>query len=84
MADPSDLLIDRTLVLLRHAKAVPPETMQDFERPLAEASAAVLVASSDLEDLQAVCDTVGVVQAGSIGPLHPIMTLDDHDWEALV
>jgi len=36
MADPSDLLIDRTLVLLRHAKAVPPETMQDFERPLAD------------------------------------------------
>ncbi|TCC23873.1 SixA phosphatase family protein [Kribbella speibonae] len=36
MADPSDLLIDRTLVLLRHAKAVPPETMPDLERPLAE------------------------------------------------
>jgi len=36
MADPSDLLIDRTLVLLRHAKAVPPETMQDFERPLSD------------------------------------------------
>ncbi|MFF0340646.1 SixA phosphatase family protein [Kribbella sp. NPDC004875] len=36
MADPSDLLIDRTLVLLRHAKAVPPETMPDFERPLAD------------------------------------------------
>lgn len=36
MADPSDLLIDRTLVLLRHAKAVPPETMADLDRPLAE------------------------------------------------
>ena len=36
MADPSDLLIDRTLVLLRHAKSVPPETMEDFERPLAD------------------------------------------------
>jgi phosphohistidine phosphatase len=36
MADPSDLLIDRTLVLLRHAKAVPPETMPDLERPLAD------------------------------------------------
>jgi phosphohistidine phosphatase len=36
MADPSDLLIDRTLVLLRHAKAVPPESMPDLERPLAE------------------------------------------------
>ncbi|WP_020390330.1 SixA phosphatase family protein [Kribbella catacumbae] len=35
MADPSDLLIDRTLVLLRHAKAVPPESMPDLERPLA-------------------------------------------------
>jgi len=34
MADPSDLLIDRTLVLLRHAKAVPPESMPDEERPL--------------------------------------------------
>lgn len=34
MADPSDLLIDRTLVLLRHAKAVPPETMPDLDRPL--------------------------------------------------
>jgi len=36
MADPSDLLIDRTLVLLRHSKAVPPESMPDFERPLAD------------------------------------------------
>ncbi len=36
MADPSDLVIDRTLVLLRHAKAVPPETMADLDRPLAE------------------------------------------------
>ncbi len=36
MADPSDLLIDRTLVLLRHAKAVPPETLPDLERPLAD------------------------------------------------
>jgi len=36
MADPSDLLIDRTLVLLRHAKAVPPETMPDLDRPLAD------------------------------------------------
>lgn len=36
MADPSDLLIDRTLVLLRHAKAVPPESMPDLDRPLAE------------------------------------------------
>jgi phosphohistidine phosphatase len=36
MADPSDLLIDRTLVLLRHAKAVPPETMPDLERPLSD------------------------------------------------
>jgi len=36
MADPSDLLIDRTLVLLRHAKAVPPESMPDLERPLAD------------------------------------------------
>ena len=36
MADPSDLLIDRTLVLLRHAKAVPYESMPDFERPLAD------------------------------------------------
>lgn len=35
MADPSDLLVDRTLVLLRHAKAVPPESMPDLERPLA-------------------------------------------------
>jgi phosphohistidine phosphatase len=29
-------LIDRTLVLLRHAKAVPPETMPDLERPLSD------------------------------------------------
>jgi phosphohistidine phosphatase len=36
MADPSDLLIDRTLVLLRHSKAVRPESMPDFERPLAD------------------------------------------------
>jgi phosphohistidine phosphatase len=36
MADPSDLLIDRTLVLLRHAKAVPQETMPDLERPLSD------------------------------------------------
>ena len=36
MADPSDLLIDRTLVLLRHAKAVRPEAMPDLERPLAD------------------------------------------------
>src|SRR6266516_2653945 len=36
MADPSDLLIDRTLVLLRHAKAVPHESMPDLERPLAD------------------------------------------------
>jgi phosphohistidine phosphatase len=36
MADPSDLLIDRTLVLLRHSKAVPPESMPDLERPLAD------------------------------------------------
>ncbi|MDX6264664.1 MAG: phosphohistidine phosphatase [Kribbellaceae bacterium] len=36
MADPSDLLIDRTLVLLRHAKAVPPDSMPDLERPLAD------------------------------------------------
>ncbi|MFF0271099.1 SixA phosphatase family protein [Kribbella sp. NPDC004536] len=39
MADPSDLLIDRTLVLLRHAKAVPPESrpeLPDLERPLAD------------------------------------------------
>lgn len=36
MADPSDLLIDRTLVLFRHAKAVPPESMPDLERPLAD------------------------------------------------
>jgi phosphohistidine phosphatase len=36
MADPSDLLIDRTLVLLRHSKAVPPETMPDLDRPLSD------------------------------------------------
>ncbi|WP_432949485.1 SixA phosphatase family protein [Kribbella sp. CA-253562] len=36
MADPSDLVIDRTLVLLRHAKAVPPESMADLDRPLSE------------------------------------------------
>ncbi|MEV0287605.1 MULTISPECIES: histidine phosphatase family protein [unclassified Kribbella] len=36
MADPSDLLIDRTLVLLRHSKAVPHESMPDPERPLAD------------------------------------------------
>jgi phosphohistidine phosphatase len=36
MADPSDLLIDRTLVLLRHSKAVPPESMPDVERPLTD------------------------------------------------
>jgi phosphohistidine phosphatase len=36
MADPSDLLIDRTLVLLRHAKSVPPESMPDLERPLSD------------------------------------------------
>ena len=36
MADPSDLLIDRTLVLLRHSKSVPPESMPDFERPLSD------------------------------------------------
>jgi phosphohistidine phosphatase len=36
MADPSDLLIDRTLVLLRHSKAVPPESMPDLERPLSD------------------------------------------------
>ncbi|MFC9692562.1 SixA phosphatase family protein [Kribbella sp. NPDC056951] len=36
MADPSDLLVDRTLVLLRHSKAVPPESMPDLERPLAD------------------------------------------------
>src|SRR3954454_22112926 len=36
MADPSDLLMDRTLVLLRHAKAVPPESMPDLERPLTD------------------------------------------------
>jgi phosphohistidine phosphatase len=36
MADPSDLLIDRTLVLLRHAKAVPPESMADRLRPLTD------------------------------------------------
>jgi phosphohistidine phosphatase len=37
MADPSDLLIDRTLLLLRHAKAVVPETFAgaDIARPLA-------------------------------------------------
>lgn len=38
MADPSDLFADRTLVLLRHAKAVNPDThsMPDLERPLAK------------------------------------------------
>jgi phosphohistidine phosphatase len=36
MADPSDLLIDRTLVLLRHSKAVPPDSMPDVERPLSD------------------------------------------------
>ena len=36
MADPSDLLIDRTLVLLRHSKAVPHETMPDLDRPLSD------------------------------------------------
>ena len=36
MADPSDLLIDRTLVLLRHSKAVPPESMPDPQRPLSD------------------------------------------------
>jgi phosphohistidine phosphatase len=36
MADPSDLLVDRTLVLLRHAKAVHPESMPDLDRPLAD------------------------------------------------
>jgi phosphohistidine phosphatase len=38
MADPSDLLVDRTLLLLRHAKAVAPESFggPDIERPLAK------------------------------------------------
>jgi phosphohistidine phosphatase SixA len=36
VADPSDLLIDRTLVLFRHAKAVSAGSMPDFERPLAD------------------------------------------------
>ena len=36
MADPSDLLIDRTLVLLRHSKAVGHDVMPDLERPLAD------------------------------------------------
>jgi phosphohistidine phosphatase len=35
MADPSDLLVDRTLVLLRHAKAGPHEG-EDHERALAD------------------------------------------------
>jgi phosphohistidine phosphatase len=35
MADPSDLLVDRTLVLLRHAKAVRSIDGPDIDRPLA-------------------------------------------------
>ena len=35
MADPSDLLVDRTLLLLRHAKSVQHES-PDHERPLAD------------------------------------------------
>lgn len=58
MADPSDLVIDRTLVLMRHAKAVPPESMPDLERPLtargrsdAEAAGRWLVAQGIRIDL---------------------------------
>ena len=36
MADPSDLLVDHTLILLRHAKAVQSADMPDVDRPLAE------------------------------------------------
>jgi phosphohistidine phosphatase len=36
MADRSELLVDRTLVLLRHAKAVPPASLADLDRPLAD------------------------------------------------
>ena len=53
-------------------------------RGFAEAGAAVLVVSSDAEDLFAVCDKVGVVEEGQIGELQPRTRLTTAMIEAMV
>lgn len=53
-------------------------------REMAAAGAAILLASSDAEDLFAVCDRVGVANAGRLGDVRPIDDLAADQIEALV
>jgi ribose transport system ATP-binding protein len=53
-------------------------------RELARAGAAVLVASSDAEDLFAVCDLVALVFDGRVEPLRPFSELTSSQLESLV
>lgn len=55
----------------------------DLIGEIAAAGAAVLIVSSDAEDLLAVCDRVGVVD-GAVSELRPIDDLDDAQLEAML
>lgn len=53
-------------------------------RELAEHGSAVLVVSSDLEDLLAVCDRVAAIQDGRLSELRPISAMGTEELEAII
>jgi ribose transport system ATP-binding protein len=53
-------------------------------RELAQSGAAVLVASSDAEDLFSVCDRVALAVQGSLQPLRHISELTETELELMV
>ena len=53
-------------------------------RQMREGGAGVLIVTSDDQDLFAVCDRIGVVEGGRVGPLRPVADMNIKDLEALV
>ncbi|MEN2738657.1 ATP-binding cassette domain-containing protein [Microbacterium sp. X-17] len=53
-------------------------------RRLANSDVAVVVVSSDVEDIRAVCDRVAVVEAGTLSPLRTAADMTTQEWSVFV
>ncbi|MFI5426671.1 ATP-binding cassette domain-containing protein [Aeromicrobium sp. UC242_57] len=74
-------------VLCEPTRGVDVETRTSIYRlihALRDDGAAVLIVSSDSEDLFATCDRVGAVEDGVLGPLRPVHLMNSADMEALL
>jgi len=82
LADDPDVL-----VLCEPTRGVDVQTraaLYELILDLRDAGKAVLIVTSDAEDLFAVCDQVSVVADGELGPFKPVKTLTTEDMEALL